>query len=157
MFQIHRVNFREDPVMASFRFFSKIGLLLLAVGWLSVHFLPGIRRHQRLPRKRRFRQRCETWPRPLSPYRLFLPFPPGNRFGPIRSGSPETSLFVLKNLGGGSLQWTLASPEGGTALPGGLSGSLDVRAAEIPIRLKYIRAAEKMAGIPGKGARSPWR
>jgi hypothetical protein len=63
-------------------------------------------------------------------------------FGPIGSGSVETGQCVLKNLGGGSLQWTLSPPEGWTCSPEtSLSGPLDVRALEIPVRLKYASEA----------------
>lgn len=154
MFQIHRVNFREDPVMASFRFFSKIGLLLLAVGWLSVHFLPGVREASAASAKAAVPAKMRTVAQaPVAVSPLLTVSPREIDFGPIGSGSPETSLFVLKNLGGGSLQWTLASPEGWNCSPaGGLSGSLDVRAAEIPIRLKYIRDAAENGGNSGKGS-----
>jgi hypothetical protein len=76
-------------------------------------------------------------------------------FGPIGTGSPETAAYVLKNLGGGSLQWTLAHPEGWTCSPGeGLSGHLDVRPLEIPVRLKYVRDASENGDAGKEGALS---
>ncbi|NPU84654.1 MAG: hypothetical protein HPY65_09190 [Syntrophaceae bacterium] len=143
--------------MASRRFFSKIGLLLLAVGWLSVHFLPCIREASAGPPKSAVPARVRTIAQgPVAVPPLLTVSPREIDFGPIGSGSPETGLFVLKNMGGGSLQWTLSPPEGWNCSPEqGLSGHLDVRAAEIPIRLKYAREVAESAGNSGKGGPMP--
>ncbi len=139
--------------MASFRFFSKIVLLLLLIGLFPVHLTPFVRGASAASAKSAApagkRTLAQQGPVVVSP--LLTVAPREVDFGPIGTGSPETAAFVLKNLGGGSLQWTLAPPEGWSCSPGeGLSGHLDVRALEIPVRLKYVRDTSEINGEGGK-------
>ncbi|MGV8079991.1 MAG: hypothetical protein AB2L22_08020 [Syntrophales bacterium] len=139
--------------MASLRFFSKIGCLLLIVGWLWGHFLPGAGEASAASAgyavsAKKYHTVAQS-PVVVSP--LLTVSPREIDFGPIGSGSTETALFVLKNPGGGSLQWNLAPPEGWHCSPEqGLSGHLDVRAVEIPIRLKYMREGAENEGTAEK-------
>jgi len=58
--------------MASYRFFSKIVLLLLLIGLFPVHLTPYIREASAASAKPRLRRGSESWPsRALSSYRPF--------------------------------------------------------------------------------------
>jgi hypothetical protein len=135
-------------MMISIPFVPRIGLLLLAA-MLSALLFPDAGQTAAAhplspPGKRVLAQQ------PVSVQPLLTVSPREIDFGPIGSGSVETGHFVLKNLGGGSLQWTLSPPEGWTCSPeNGLGGPLDVRAAEIHLRLKYAR--ETAENDPGAG------
>jgi hypothetical protein len=132
--------------MDSIRFFRRKGVLFAAAGLILAVLLFGA--GQSPAASASFSKGRVVAQQPVTVQPLLIVSPREINFGPIGSGSVETGSCVLRNLGGGSLQWTLSPPEGWACGEiGGLGGPLDVRAAEIQVRLKYARKAPEQ-GAP---------